>query len=255
VSNRPPKTGGRLFEIDGWDVSVHEEGDGALEWAKTTAAYLININAPDRVLKHDHRSLVELVHIGGAPYIVKKFTLQRTWFWFQLTSTAFPTLGEIACSNALALSQIGLMTPRPSLLMQRVEQGMVVESWLVYPYLDGRPATVADAPELVAYVKRMHEAGWIHRDPHPGNFIITDSGLATLDPIKARRNGNRYLKAYDVVLMANDYPEAIQLYGRERLGPWLPLARSGHSIVRYYRKTKRGIRRIMGIKGNAGSFN
>jgi len=254
VNRRTTHTGGTVFHLDGWEITFHECDGETLEWAKEFAHKLIEPHAPENVLKHDHRSQVELMSVEGVQYIVKKFTLQRTWFWFQLTSTAFPTLGEIAYQNAIELAEAGLPTPKPSLLMQRVEQSMVVESWLVYRFLEGLTASPEDAVQIVDYVRKMHSAGWVHRDPHPANFLITPEGVATIDPIRARKTKSRYLQAYDLVLLTHDLPDATHLYGEDALGLWLPVAEAGHSMVRNYRNIKRGLRRLVGIKGNAGNL-
>jgi len=255
VNKRTPRTGGTVFQLDGWEVTLHQAAEnGSVDWARDLARRLIEPHEPENILKYDHRSQVELMSVDGTPYIVKKFTLQRTWFWFQLTSTAFPTLGEVACLNAIELAKVGLPTPSPSLLMQRIEQGMVVESWLVYRYLEGISASPEDSVQIVDYVRKMHAKGWIHRDPHPANFLITDQGVATIDPIRARKTKSRYLQAYDLLLMSHDLPDAVELYGRDKLGIWLNLAALGHSMVRTYRNIKRGLRRIVGLKGNAGNL-
>lgn len=243
------------FDIHGWDVICFTNGrEGEFARAEELAPLIIGGVEPSRVLKHDHRSQVELLEAAGETYILKKFTLQRTWLWFQLTSLIFPTLGEVACKNAIDLIDAGVTTPRPLLLLQKLEKGMVVESWQLYRFLDGEPLSYADAAEIVDFVRRMHCLNWVHRDPHPGNFLRIEGGIATLDPVKARRSSGKFLKAYDVMLMEHDMPDAAEIYGREKLGVWLTLARLGHDGVRIYRSLKRTLRRLAGIKGNAGNF-
>jgi heptose II phosphotransferase len=205
-------------------------------------------------LKDDHRSRVTLLTIDGVDYISKDFVLQRTWWWFKMISLLFPTIGQIACRNALGLAKAGLLTPPPLYLLQKQRFGMVVESRLIYPYMQGSPATESDAQEIVSFVSRMHEAGWIHRDPHPANFIRTDEGLATLDPIKARRSRSLYRQAYDVMLLEHDLRDAPKLYGVGRLGGYFALAKAGHDFIRFYRRVKKNLRRGVGLKGNSGTL-
>jgi len=226
---------------------------GAVVWRSRVGQIFEKLKAPDQVLKDDHRSKVLLIDLEGVPYIVKIFVLQKTWWWFRLTSLLFPTIGEIACENAVALNEVGLLTPSPSLLLQKRRFGMVIESLLVYPYLPGRTATIKDAGEIIEFVHRMHDSNWIHRDPHPANFLMTGTGLATIDPVRAKRSRSKYLKAYDVMLMEHDMPAAPALYGKESLGIHYVLAKAGHDFIRFYRKSKKQLRSILGL-GKSGNL-
>jgi len=240
-------------EVAGWQINVYGNGkvDAPPTWIKDLKTILPLFKHPKVIIKHDHRSNVGIIEIDSVRYVVKKFTLQSTWFWFKLTSLIFPSIGEIACNNAIELGSAGILTPQPVMLMQRCEHGMVVESWLVYRYMEGRRLTEDDGGLVIPFVKQMHQLGWIHRDPHPGNFIAADSGTATIDPQRIRRTKNRYFKAYDVVLMSHDFPDTLDLYDRRELGVWFTVALAGHNAVRLYRGIKRGIRRALGI----GSMN
>ncbi len=240
---------GTRFNHAGWQVSVHENGVQPVgpDWVNEFSELLTKLENPDTVLKHDHRGEVGTFNIGEIRYVIKKFTLQETRLWFRLASVFFPTLGEIACRNGLEMTSDGINTLRPVLLMQQTHNRMIVSSWLVYRFIEGRLMTEQDEEDIVTFVKGMHQSGWIHRDPHPGNFIRTPEGVATIDPIRARQSESRYLRAYDVVLMEHDMPEALDIYGREELGFWFTAAKTGHTLVRIYRHLKHGLRRILGI--------
>lgn len=237
------------FRYLDWEVSLHENGakPKGPQWQKEFAMLFKKMENPDIVLKHDHRSEVGIFEAGNLRYIVKKFTFQGTRLWFRLASILFPTLGEISCRNSLRLSADGIATPPPVILMQRSRNHMVVGSWLVYRYLEGQLLTSRDTSDIVSFVKAMHREGWVHRDPHPANFIRTAHGIITLDPIRMKSTRSRYLKAYDVVLMENDMPNAPDLYGRMQLGFWLPVAHIGYNLVKFYRAVKLGLRRLLGI--------
>ena len=240
------------FRYSDWEVAVHENGaqpKGSF-WAEEFPQLLQKLENPDNILKHDHRGEVGTFTAGNVKYVVKKFTFQSSRLMFRLSSVFFPSLGEIACRNGLDMASDGINTPRPVLLMQKQNNRMVVNSWLVYRFVDGELLTSKNAEEIVRFVKGMHAAGWVHRDPHPGNFIRTPDGVATLDPIKARQSVSPYLRAYDVVLMEHDMPAAVDIFGKYQLHFWYKLARTGHSILRFFRLTKHGLRRILGIGNN-----
>ena len=243
---------GKRFNQAGWQVAVHENGfqPTGPDWVNQFSELLTRLENPDTVLKHDHRGEVGTFDIDKIRYVIKKFTLQETRLWFRLSSMLFPTLGEIACRNGLELTSDGINTPRPVLLMQRTRNKMIVSSWLVYRFIEGGLMTEQDDEDIVMFVKGMHQSGWIHRDPHPGNFIRTLEGVATIDLIRARQSESRFLRAYDVVLMEHDMPDALDIYGRGELGFWFSAAKLGHSLVRIYRHLKHGLRHIIGISNS-----
>lgn len=243
---------GTHFTFADWQVNLHTNGKAVQpDWKRILAEIWHKLENPERILKQDHRSFVGVFTVNKEQYIVKKFTLQNTWLWFQITSVFSPTLGEITCRNGLNLNDEGFLTPRPAMLMQLIKHGMVKDCWLVYRFLAGDPLTPADDREIVDYIRRLHQAGWIHRDPHPANFIKTGQGIAMLDPIRAKRSRNRYLRAYDVVLMSHDVPDAPVLYGRQDLGYWYRLAQVGHNIIRLYRWLKHKSRALLRIRNNS----
>jgi len=238
------------FTYSDWRIDIFVNGSGPPypDWKNELSMIWSKLENPDVVLKHDHRSFVGIFEVNNVRYVIKKFILQNTSFWFRLTSILFPSRGEIAARNGLELKKTGFLTPRPIILMQRVKNWMVMDSWLVYRFLEGEQMSAVNAVEIVSFVKKMHKAGWIHRDPHPANFIRTREGIAMLDPVRVCKLKNRYLRAYDVVHMCNDMPEAQSLYGRDELGLWFYLAKAGQNIVRLYRVTKHTLKRVLGIK-------
>ncbi|HHE46261.1 MAG TPA: hypothetical protein ENL08_00985 [Bacteroidetes bacterium] len=244
-----PRRESIVFSDSGWEVEVHENGAKPVgpAWDKEFSSLLVRLEKPDRILKHDHRGEIGTLEIGDVRYVVKKFTFQSTRLWFRFSSVFLPTLGEIACRNSLSLASDGIATPLPVLLMQQKRNNMVVSSWLVYRFMEGEILTSDNVHEIVDFVKGMHESGWVHRDPHPANFIRTENGIATLDAIKVRHSRSRYLRAYDVILMEHDMPSAPDIYGRDELGLWYFGAKAGHNCIRIYRVIKNGLRKMLGF--------
>jgi len=241
------KHGGFRFQ-DWLIIAFPEENSDCLpEWEADLPRLYDRLIQPDMILKHDHRSQVGLIVWHGKKLIVKKFLQQQSWWWFRLTSILFPSLGEGACGNALSLKQLGILTPPPLLLMQRIRLGMVTDSWLVYRFLDELPDQPPVMLEIVDFLRRMHHAGWIHGDSHPANFLRSEEGVFTVDPIQARPWRLRYFQALDVAHLNDDQPGAMNAYGRDTLGFWLSVAQAGRHFLRIYRRTKRGLRRKAGL--------
>jgi len=87
---------------------------------------------------------------------------------------------EAAAREARAL---GLARARGVPVPELLESG---PSWLATRFASGRPAQRADLPELLSAIRRMHDAGMLHRDLHLGNLWITPQGPLFLDVQKAR---------------------------------------------------------------------
>lgn len=230
-----------------WKITVNEHAPYRPDIASDSDVeeLLELLLKPKKILKQDNRSEVGLITVDNVRYVIKKFTVQQEWIWFQMTSLLFPTVGDIAFRNGVRLSDAGILTPIPSLLLQQKRSSVVVKSWLMYPFMEGTELTAADGKCIVEFVKEMHSKVWVHRDPHPGNFLRTANGIATIDPIKARTTRSRYLRAYDVLLLSHDIPSAAEMYGREKLGLWRQLATAGHRGLKGYRAIKKGIRALL----------
>ncbi len=238
------------IRYNNWRILFNDSGELQTETQDDFKTLFQQMQNPQQVLKHDHRSEVGIFTVDNTPFIVKKFTIQDSWLWFQLTSILFPTVGEIAFRNGVDLSEAGLLTPRPTLLVQCEKNGMITKSWLAYRFMEGDLLNNDDVQEIVTFIKQMHRLGWVHRDPHPANFLRTSEGIATIDPIKARRRRNPYMKAYDVVLLSHDMPSAPMLYGLDELGIWWGLAKFGHQTIRNYRNIKQQVRKKLGLSGS-----
>lgn len=236
------------FHWAGWEVWSawdHPRQRRWQEWLECNRSALFN---PPQLLKEDHRSRVAIfTDADGLKWVAKRFLLQESWWWFQLTSICFHSLGELAFLNTYYLYRDGFLTPIPSLLLQRKGRLRVLASLLVYSYLEGYPVTIRDEGSIVKLLYRLHQSNWICRDPHPGNFLKVPDGLAILDPVRFLRTRSPYLKAYDLVLLSHDLPHAFPLYSQyDPIGNWFQLARIGHKGVQGYRMVKHTIQRLLG---------
>lgn len=79
------------------------------------------------------------------------------------------------------LAKLGFVAPKPLAYGIRKRLGMVVESFLIYEGLDGRPAAEDDAHEVVRVINRLHAHGYVRRDAIRRNFLITDDGVGLID--------------------------------------------------------------------------
>jgi len=238
---------GEFIEHDGWRIHILDtQVKDSSNWSHDIANIMRQVKNPTELLKQDHRSFVAIFEHDNLRYVIKKFTLQNTWFWFRWTSVVFESLGEIAYRNSILMLEDGLLIPEPIMLCQKVSNLTISHSWMIYKYLDGEELGVAEMRDIVAFVKSMHHRGWVHRDPHPANFLRTTSTIATIDPIRARKSQSMYLRACDVLHMMRDNPIAGNLYNDDRLNFWLKIAQTKHNFLNIYRIVKYWLRSAFG---------
>lgn len=195
-------------------------------------------------LVHDSaRSRVAVARHEGATLVVKRSRRQETSRWIQLTSLWRAGEGVRTHRLLSRLEAAGLPVPAPVAAFDRRQRGLVVESWLVYRLVAGEACDCTDAPAVAALLRQMHDAGWVHRDPHVGNFLRTPAGLSMIDVGTARARRSAFARAFDVVLLDKCCPGSAELYpGYDRRAPWSRLARLWSRTLVGWRRIKARVR-------------
>lgn len=183
------------------------------------------------------RSRVVLCRHDGVDLVVKRSMRQESSRWIQLTSLWRAGEGVRTAGLLTRLRRSGLPVPEPVAAFDRRRRGIVIESWLVYRHVEGEPCGCAEAARIAALLRRMHEAGWVHRDPHVRNFLQTSTGLAMIDVGNARARTSRFARAFDVVLLDKCCPGSGRFYpDLDARSRWYRLARAAsRSLVRWRR--------------------
>ena len=135
------------------------------------------------VLKDNHRSSVRRIDISNMDlvYKVPKEKNLRLWIrfltWFR-KGEAFKNLMSMN-----TLDEIGINTTKPILAAEKRQWGMVVDSWLLYEYLEGK--SCLDRPEtydrVMETLSKIHANGLIHGDPQIRNFLEKGDEIYVID--------------------------------------------------------------------------
>lgn len=135
------------------------------------------------VLKDNHRSTVLRIDSNGEDlvYKVPKEKNSRLWIRFLTWFRKGESFKNLHSMNIL--TEIGVKTTKPILAVEKRAFGMVVNSWLLYEYLDG--SSCLDRPEtydrVMATLKKIHNNGLIHGDPQIRNFIEKENEIYVID--------------------------------------------------------------------------
>ncbi|HLV77807.1 MAG TPA: hypothetical protein VKY53_07800 [Marinobacter sp.] len=79
------------------------------------------------------------------------------------------------------LEALGFHCPRPVLAAELREGGVVTESFFLYQFQDGQPATAGDAECVAHELQRLHALGYTRGDPKAQNFLIHEGQVYFID--------------------------------------------------------------------------
>ena len=89
-------------------------------------------------LKNTRRSLVLLVRAAGQKAVLKCPREKNTRQWIRFTTLYRKGEAFKAIYNMDKLKNLGIKSNRPLMAMEKRRWGMVVDSWFVYTYEEGR---------------------------------------------------------------------------------------------------------------------
>ncbi len=164
------------FDYQGWQVtSLKEEGE--------TRTVMERVFDPsDRtVLKNDHNS-----HVYRIPYsptdLVAKYPTARNRRLWERWCTLFRTGKAMrAWQGMYKLQQLGFDVPTPILTATKRKWGMIIDSFLVYEFVDGEPVSNKDEKLIDQILMRLHKAGYLRHDASAHNYLTLKDRVVMID--------------------------------------------------------------------------
>lgn len=151
------------------------------------------------ILKNDKRSYVATLEHKKQSYVLKipRDKNHRKWIGF----TTFYRRSEVkkVFDNLTRLKNLGFNTNSPIICGEIRKKGMVTDSFLIYSYVDGKPVTKAEYPQLIKEIKRLHSYGRLHGDFHSQNFIVQNGEIFFLDTAFRRNLLGSLGRCYEMV--------------------------------------------------------
>jgi lipopolysaccharide heptosyltransferase II len=132
-------------------------------------------------LKDNQRSRVLIVDCNGRRAVFKIPREKNTRKWIRFTTLyrqgeAFKTIRSLE-----KLARMGIRTNVPMAAAEKRRFGMVVDSWMLYAYSEGRVCREADYPLVVEKVEQIHKKRILHGDAQINNFLIQNGRVFTID--------------------------------------------------------------------------
>lgn len=142
------------------------------------------------------------------------------------------------------LSGMGFGAPYPVLASEYRDKGVVVDSFVCYRFVEGRPAISEDAEKILTALRALHERGYLRSDAQLANFLMVDEVVTFIDfRLKKPRLLPRLQKAREIDRFLRSCPEAHGLLSQDEASSfWTWLAASLESAsfrLRHLKRRKR----------------
>jgi len=132
-------------------------------------------------IKNNRRSLVYRVEFKGITAILKNPREKNRKKWIRFTTLYRQGEAFRALSNLASLATSGIASNKPLLAAEKRRFGMVVDSWILCTYENGRACRQTDYPAVVRTLKEIHAKNRLHGDPQIDNFLIQGNTVITID--------------------------------------------------------------------------
>lgn len=225
-----------IHQHNGWRILSNDILSD--EQAKSLFDKIKNRNYNTRQkLKVNHRSRVLRIELEGKDLVLKVPKEKNNRLWIRLLT--WVRQGE-AFKNLQGMKKLwdnGIKTTKPIFAAEKRKNGMVVDSWLVYEYLEGKNCLdqTAHFPQVVSTLKKMHNSNLLHGDSQIRNFLIVDEDIYVIDSNPASTK-NPFNKAYEWAYLRRSSPEIESHFGAIK-DWWL------YKFARWYDTTERKFKR------------
>ncbi|MBZ2190305.1 hypothetical protein K8B33_14440 [Alcanivorax sp. JB21] len=181
-------------------------------------------------IKNNQHNFVAVVSDGTPEGLIVKVPRKRNRRLWERVLTFFRD-GEsfrVFESHQL-LRELGFFCPEAVLAAERRRFGVVVDSFIMYRYLPGEPASREDAEDVSSELMALHGKGYTRGDPKSINFLISGGRVAFID---FRLSRPRLFRKHNVRMeyahLLHTLPEAIHYLPEEernalgfRFATWL----------------------------------
>ncbi|MEQ8924190.1 MAG: lipopolysaccharide core heptose(II) kinase RfaY [Fulvivirga sp.] len=148
------------------------------------------------VLKDNQRSIVKRINVNSRDLVLKVPKEKNSRFWIRFLTLFRSGEARKNLESMVVLENIGVKTTAPVLAAEVRQAGMVVNSWLLYEYLEGHSCLnqPRNYEKVINTLNTIHQHGFIHGDPQIRNFIQKGSDVYVIDanPKKASATGFDY---------------------------------------------------------------
>lgn len=134
-----------------------------------------------KALKESPRSMVHLINLSDDTLILKVPVEKNRRKWIQFTTLVRKSDALQSCLSMLRLQRMGIETNKPFVVVEKKKMGMVIHSWYLCSFVNGDSCDEAHHKDVVEVLQKIHNAGYLHGDPHLKNFLVKENGIQVID--------------------------------------------------------------------------
>mgnify|MGYP002601428882 FL=1 len=162
-----------------------------------------------KILKDDHRSYVSLIEIEGENLVYKQPIEKNNRKWQRFLSIFRGSESRREFKNIEKIREVGLNGADPRLAVEKKGGLVVIDSYLIYSYIDGRESNFEDIEIISHELKRIHDLGFLHGDSHLNNFLIKKGKVYLIDTKLEKNKYGNFGKSFEFMYLEESCPEKI----------------------------------------------
>lgn len=167
-----------------------------------------------KVMKDDQRSYVALIEIDGKNYVYKEPREKNRRKWQRFLSIFRGSESKREYQNIKNILKAGFNAATPYLAVEEKRGAMVVNSYLLYSYIEGRDGRGEDMEAIAQELREIHKKGYLHGDSHMANFLVGDGKIYLIDTKLMKNKYGRFGEIFEFIYLEESYGHPIE-YDKE----------------------------------------
>ncbi|WP_158538979.1 lipopolysaccharide core heptose(II) kinase RfaY [Marinobacter vulgaris] len=164
----------------------------------------------EELKNNDHNYVVRINRYQRPDIVIKEPRKRNRRYWERLLTWFRKGEAGRLYESHIQLEKLGFACPSAVLAAESRKLGVVTRSVFMYEYMDGEPASSADAGIVARELRRLHEAGYTRGDPKAQNFLIKDGAVIFIDfKLSRARLWHRHSARMEFAHLLHTMPEAL----------------------------------------------
>lgn len=190
------------------------------------------------VLKDSPRSLVKLIRYQEKN-LVHKVPKEKNKKFFNRFTTLYRKGEAFRSLESLnKLKQLNILGNTPLFAVEKRKFGMIIDSYLVYEYLEGKKVLEKDIPDVICCLNKIHATKYIHGDSQKRNFLKLQDNIAVIDASPKKKIFMNFWKMYELIYLKASISGGENHFIKFKKHKTYKLARCVHLVVISWRRFK-----------------